>query len=128
MRRSYTRQDVEDARRQLTKMPPKHKSSGLSMREVVAELEDDVHQAFKRGYTIAEVAGVLIEQGMAIKPGTLRAYLRPRTQERTSEPSGTKSRNENPETPGTPSDEKTLSPATGSQSGRFKPREDRESI
>ena len=128
MRQTYTREAVEAARTHIAKMPPKHKSTGLSMREVVAELTDDVHQALEQGYRVADIADVLTQHNMAIKPGTLRAYLPPRNQERSSEPSRKKNRKGSRKASETPSDEKAKAPSPGLQSGKFTPREDRESI
>ena len=128
MRKTYTRDALDAARRQIAKLPAKRKASGLSMREVVEELGDELHQALASGYTVADVADVLTEHGMAIKAGTLRSYLSPRERQPRPESSRAKNRDVAPMATGASGDQKAEIRGAGMQSGKFEPRGDREQI
>ena len=127
-RKTYDRDAVEAIRGAIVAMPPKERSTRLSLRQVAKELSDELHQAVDDGYTMLELAKALTDHGIAIKPGTLRAYLPPRSDKSTPKSTRKNRLNARRKESRTPSDKKAERPATSSRSGTFEPRTDRESV
>lgn len=58
----------------LQELPDKPKSD-LSLKEAVRELQELIRAAFAKGYTHAEVAAMLTDQGIRISAFTLKSYV-----------------------------------------------------
>ena len=75
MRKTYTQNDVTLLQELLSKMPEVKKTSGLSLREVVVLLQDDLLVLLTRGYSVKQIAESLKGHGFDIATPTLRSYL-----------------------------------------------------
>ena len=96
MRQTYSRDIVEELRAQLSAMQPTERTTGLSLREVVTLLKDEIMQLTERGYTLQQVAESLTGFGIKIKTPTLRSYiteLTKQTQRKKHKPSTSRQKN-----------------------------------
>lgn len=67
---------LEEMRRAFTELTPKQKTQ-FSNRDAVAALAKDIrHAQEKLGYSLTDMAELLQQHGLAIRPNTLRGYLR----------------------------------------------------
>lgn len=67
---------LEEMRRAFTELTPKQKTQ-FSNRDAVAELAKDIrHAQEKLSYSLTDIAALLQQHGLAIRPNTLRGYLR----------------------------------------------------
>lgn len=71
-----SRSQLEALRTVFTELTPKPKTQ-FSNRDAVAELAKDIrHAQEKLGYSLADIAALLQQHGLNIRPNTLRGYLR----------------------------------------------------
>ena len=67
---------LKKMRATLADLPAKPKTT-FTCREAIAEMADDIRRARDElGYSLEDIARMLAEHGHAIKPATLRGYLR----------------------------------------------------
>ncbi len=66
--------DMHSKLKSLSRQKPKKKK--LTLRDLIEELRSDIEQAKAAGHTMDDIATVLAEGGVLIKPATLRQYLR----------------------------------------------------
>ncbi|MEM7770418.1 MAG: hypothetical protein AAF327_07895 [Cyanobacteria bacterium P01_A01_bin.37] len=84
--KNITAHDVESARVMLQKLAAKPKT--LSLKELVAELSEDINVALSQGYTYDEIAAELSHtQGISIAERTLKRHHLTASKEKESAPS-----------------------------------------
>jgi hypothetical protein len=89
---TVSRDAVDQARSLLQQLPEKPKDT-LSLRETVAQLQDQIKAALAKGYSYEEVAQLLSGQGISISASTLKNYIpSSRRQSTAEEPAPTKTR------------------------------------
>jgi hypothetical protein len=68
---------IAELKASLAALPPKA-TSPSSARALVEAIAAEIRTAMDRGYTYQEIAALLAERGLVLKPNTLRLYLQPR--------------------------------------------------
>ena len=67
--------DVETARAALKKLAKNPPEKQVSRRKVIDSLSGDIKKLLKNGYGLKEIAAVLQESGLDVKPQTISAYM-----------------------------------------------------
>ena len=75
-RTTYTVEHVTNIGTKLKELPPVQEQRPVGGREAIQLLNTEIDDLRLRGYSLAQIAEVLTQQGIAIKPQTLSAYLR----------------------------------------------------
>ncbi|NEQ28918.1 MAG: hypothetical protein F6K28_60225 [Microcoleus sp. SIO2G3] len=71
---SVSQKSVEQAGAFLAELPEKPKEN-LSLREAVAQLQDQIKAALAKGYSYEDVAQILGDRGIDISASTLKNYV-----------------------------------------------------
>jgi hypothetical protein len=72
--RNIKKSTIEENRQRLLNAPIKEKED-FSLQEAIHNMADEINQILDRGYSYEEIATMLADGGIDIKPTTLRQYL-----------------------------------------------------
>lgn len=71
---SVSKQAVDQAGILLQQLPEKPKEA-LSLRDAIDQLQEEIRDALSKGYTYADLVGLLANRGIQISPATLKRYV-----------------------------------------------------
>ncbi len=75
-KRPITIETIEIIRKKLEGLPERSTTRPNTKRAMVDALRPEIEAAVDRGYTYAQIAGMLAEKDAPIAPGTLQLYMR----------------------------------------------------
>ena len=71
----FSKQQVDEMLQLLRSLPQKKREPQYTRAEVIRILARQIKAAQKRGYTIEEIAEMLKEKGLSVRPTTIKQYL-----------------------------------------------------
>ena len=71
----FSKQQVDEMLQLLRSLPQKKREPQYTRAEVIRILARQIKAAQKRGYTIEEIAELLKEKGLSVRPTTIKQYL-----------------------------------------------------
>ena len=72
--RTIKKSTIEENRQRLSNAPVKEKED-FSLQEAIHDMAEEINQILDRGYSYEEIAKMLSDGGIDVKPTTLRQYL-----------------------------------------------------